>query len=245
MTLEQLLARHPALWRGRGPDHAAPPGVPTGFAPLDRALPWGGWPPGSLSEILTDHPGAALGLTLPMLAALSRRPRWLLLVDPPLVPFAPALSAHGVDLRRLVIVRSDHETGWAMEQALRSGACAAVLGWYHRDRRRDWPDGALRRLQLAADAGRATGILLREPEAAGRPSPAALRLRAEAAGTAIVVTLLKQRGGCPGIRLSLDASPVASIARSGRAATRSGAFGNGGTGPCALLQRPLERDGDR
>ncbi|MGB5832517.1 MAG: hypothetical protein WBG92_11065, partial [Thiohalocapsa sp.] len=69
MRLDQLLAERPDLWRGRGRDSTAPSGVPTGFEALDLLLPWHGWPPGSLSEILTRHQGAALGLTLPMLIA--------------------------------------------------------------------------------------------------------------------------------------------------------------------------------
>lgn len=204
MRLEQLLAERPDLWRGRDRDSSAPSGVPTGFAALDRMLPWHGWPSGSLSEILTLHQGAALALMLPMLVALSRRARWLLLVDPPLVPFAPALAAHGLDLGRLVVVQAGDETAWTMEQALRSGACAAVLGWQgQREGRRGWPVGALRRLQLAADAGDALAILLREPDTAARPSPAVLRLHAESVAGEIAVTLLKQRGGRPGAQVRL------------------------------------------
>jgi protein ImuA len=205
MSLEQLLAERADLWRGYDRDSSAPEGVSTGFAALDQALPWRGWPPGSLIEILTTHQGAALALMLPMLVALSRRSRWLLLVDPPLVPFAPALAAHGLDLGRLVVAQAGDETAWAMEQALRSGACAAVLGWQGRlDGRRGWPAGALRRLQLAAAAGDALAILLREPDAAARPSPAVLRLRVESVAGDLVVTLLKQRGGRPGTQIRID-----------------------------------------
>lgn len=210
MSLEQLLAERPDIWRGQGRDSSAPEGVSTGFVKLDQALPWHGWPSGGLSEILTTHQGAALALVLPMLVALSRRSRWLLLVDPPLVPFAPALSARGLDLDRLVVAQAGDETAWAMEQALRSGACAAVLGWQGRlEGRRGWPAGALRRLQLAADAGDALAILLREPDAAARPSPAVLRLSVELVAGELVVTLLKQRGGRPGmqIRINAEAGP--------------------------------------
>jgi len=205
-SLEQLLAQRPDLWRGRGRDDSAPNGVSTGFAALDRVLPWHGWPAGSLTEILTAHQGAALALMLPMLAALSHRPRWLLLVDPPLVPFAPALAANDLDLARLVVVQAGDETAWAMEQALRSGACAAVLGWQcQQGCRSHWSAGRLRRLQLAADAGDALAILLREPAAAARPSPAAFRLQVESVGGDLAVTLLKQRGGRPGARIRIGA----------------------------------------
>jgi hypothetical protein len=223
MQLEQLLAQRPDLWLGRGLPAAAPSGVPTGFAALDAALPWRGWPRGSLSEILTTQQGAGLALALPMLIALSRQPRWLLLVNPPLIPYAPALAAHGLDLARLVVVRpsvqagvqagAEHTWAWAMEQGLRSGACAAVLAWpdARSDQGAERPNRSgkrsvgslLRRLQLAADAGDALAILLRTPPAAVQPSPAALRLAVQCAGAGLTVTLLKQRGGRPGSQIQL------------------------------------------
>jgi hypothetical protein len=224
VSLEQLLARRPDLWRGRDRDHAARQGMPTGFAALDQVLPWRGWPANSLSEVLSLHQGAALALMLPMLVALShsserrshRSPRWLLLVDPPLIPFAPALAANELNLARLVVVRAGDEAAWAMEQALRSGACAAVLGWQGRQGRRgNWPAGSLRRLQLAADAGGALAILLREPAVAAQPSPATLRLQVESAGGDLAVTLLKQRGGRPGrrVRIGVGAEPIPIVMR--------------------------------
>ena len=48
MQIEQLLAQRADLWRGRGLPAAEPEGQPTGFAALDAALPWRGWPRGSV-----------------------------------------------------------------------------------------------------------------------------------------------------------------------------------------------------
>ena len=62
---------------------------------------------------------------------------------------------------------------------------------------------ALRRLQLAAEAGRAWGLLFRSPRAAASPPPAALRLRLEAAGDGLAVRILKRRGGGAVAPLSL------------------------------------------
>ena len=62
---------------------------------------------------------------------------------------------------------------WAFEQCLRSGACAAVLGWpLHAD------GPALRRLQVAADSGECLGFALRDRRHAANPSAAALRVEA-------------------------------------------------------------------
>ena len=133
---------------------------PPGFAALDAGLPGGGWPRHGLVEILTPQPGVGeLYLLLPALAALSRLmpARWCTWVSPPHEPFAPALEAHGVALDRMLIVRT-HLPLWAHEQALRSGACEVALAWLPRASPR-----AMRRLQLAAEQGRALGVLVSQP----------------------------------------------------------------------------------
>ena len=50
-------ALHPALWHARGA--LAPRGgvLSSGFAALDAELPGGGWPAGSLTELLLGSPG--------------------------------------------------------------------------------------------------------------------------------------------------------------------------------------------
>jgi hypothetical protein len=185
-----------------------PSGVPTGFPALDAALPWGGWPPGSLCELLAESPGVGLGLVLPALARLGCEGRWLLLVDPPWSPYAPALAARGVRLERLVVVRAEGQGAWAAEQGLRSGACAVVLLWGGR-----WELAALRRLQLAAETGGALVFLFREPAAARQASPAALRLELIPAGAGYRVRILKLRGAPAGAALDL---PLAEARRAPR-----------------------------
>jgi cell division inhibitor SulA/protein ImuA len=84
--------------------------VPTGFPDLDRSLPGGGWPRVGLVEILTPHLGIGeLYLLLPALARLTHQPsaRWCAWIAPPFQPFAPALTAHGLKLERLLIARWD------------------------------------------------------------------------------------------------------------------------------------------
>jgi len=191
MGLEQILAGHPNLWRGRSASAAAPRGVATGYPALDTRLCWGGWPPASLTEVLTERPEGALGLILPALSPLSQGPRWLLLVDPPLPPFAPALAARGLDLSRVVVVRTGGATAWAAEQGLRSRACSAVVIWGGETH---WRGVTLRRLQLAAQRGDALALLFRGEAAACDPSPAALRLQVRQAAEGWEIRILKQRG---------------------------------------------------
>lgn len=176
-----------------------PPGLPTGFAALDAALPGGGWPVGALTEVLPAAEGIGeVRLLLPALASLSRQGRWLAWVDPPHLPYAPALSGAGVDLSRMVLVQPGRpeEALWAAEQALASGAPGAVLMWL-----KNPADRPLRRLQLAAERGRCWGVLFRPPGAAARPSPAALRLSLTPAGgegTGVAVQVFKCRGAAGG-----------------------------------------------
>jgi cell division inhibitor SulA/protein ImuA len=115
----------------------------------------------------------------------------LVWIAPPHLPYAPALAAAGIDVANLVIVRtaSPKETLWAAEQALASNACGAVLAW---------PQGAkyaeLRRLQIAAEGGRAPAFLFRVPEAASESSPAPLRIALGTSDGGLAVRVLKRRG---------------------------------------------------
>ncbi|MGQ0428882.1 MAG: translesion DNA synthesis-associated protein ImuA [Gammaproteobacteria bacterium] len=192
------LLRHPRLWRGGG-FTPGPAAVPTGFRRLDERLPGGGWPLAALTEILV--PGAGVGeirLLLPALRTLAasrpEAPRWIAWLAPPHLPYAPALAAAGLDSSRMLVVRPQggFDLLWAMEQALGSGACAAVLGWA------DAAGGpALRRLALAAEEGQSPGFLFRPPRHRGEPSPAALQLALSAHDDGLDVEILKCRGGVP------------------------------------------------
>ncbi len=186
------------VWRGR----AEPPPAgeqPTGWAALDAVLPSGGWPAAALSEILLPLDGVGeLQLVLPTLARLSQGARPVVLVAPPYLPCVAGWRQHGVDMRRIEIVTAaEADVLWATEQCLRSGSCAAVLAWP-----RQADDRALRRLQVAADGGRALAFAFRDRQHLSNASPAALRLELEARPQARV-WVRKCRGG------ALPAQPVA------------------------------------
>jgi cell division inhibitor SulA/protein ImuA len=111
---------------------------------------------------------------------------------PPHLPYAPALAAAGVDLANLVVLRAPgrRDALWAAEQALRAGACHALLAWFRHARYEE-----LRRLAVAAEASRALVALFRPQEAAQEPSPASLRIALQAAeGGDLKVHILKRRG---------------------------------------------------
>ena len=186
VSLDALLAGR-QLWRGPASPPPAPR-EPTGHAALDAVLPGGGWPEAALTELLLAADGIGeLALLLPTLARLTQAGRTVAWIDPPYRPYMPALARAGVDPSRLHVVDTGgSETAWALEQCLRSQACAAVLGWPPRA-----DDRTLRRLQVAAETGHALGFVFRPLAAARNPSPAALRLQLEAGR----LQVLKCRGG--------------------------------------------------
>ena len=204
-SLEELL-RHPALWRGDGRVDA-PAAIPTGFRRLDERLPGGGWPSSTLIELLVPAAGVGeLRLLVPALRALSAKrpdaPRWLAWLAPPHLPYAPALADAGLDPAHSLVIRprAGLDRLWAMEQALRSGACAAVLGWIGAA-----SDQALRRLKLAAGEGQSLGFLFRPPCHRHESSPAALRLSLAARDRSLDIEILKSRGGIPA---RIDGLPI-------------------------------------
>lgn len=207
MSLDSLLQRTD-VWRGG----AAPPptGLASGFAALDARLS-GGWPRGAVSELLFARAGIGeFTLLVPALARLSREGRWLVLVAPPYVPYAPALTRAGVDLARAIVIEphAAREALWVAEQALRVGVCGAVLLWCEQVEPR-----ALRRLQLAAETGGGLGVLFRSLRHAGESSPAALRLRLKGVAGArrrrLEVAVLKRRGGWPTGPITVEVDHVA------------------------------------
>ena len=132
-TVLDALLQHPGIWRRSASAQQHVRALPTGVAELDAVLPGGGWPCGALSEILFAHDGIGeLSLLMPALAEITRRRQRVVFVAPPYIPYAPALDAHGLDLRYVVQIESNASEGaWSAEQCLRSGSCGAVLGWLH------------------------------------------------------------------------------------------------------------------
>jgi len=190
--LEQLLRNNRLLWRGRGSATPAIQVWPTGFEGLDELLPGGGWPRDALVELVVEQWGIGeLQLLLPMLKSASDGGRWLVLIAPPYIPYAPGLAAAGLDLARLLLLRPKRpeDIPWAMEQVLRQPRAAVVLAWPGRLK-----SVMVRRLQLAAEAGGSLGILLSSRE--GGSSPAALRLRLCPQRDGLQVRILKSRASC-------------------------------------------------
>jgi hypothetical protein len=205
-----LVLQNPAVWRGDQYAKVAVESIPTGFGELDAQLPGGGWPRAALTELLSHQKGIGeLRLLAPALARLSHEEKWLMLVAPPHQPFAPGFETLGVDLARLVVIRtrSHGESLWAAERCLRSGSCAAVLAWPGTG-----SQPLLRRLQLAAEEGKSFGVLFGPTRNAAQPSPAPLRIQLAASRERLELQILKRRGGgwAPPLLLDLESADAAS-----------------------------------
>jgi hypothetical protein len=186
-TLEQL-AR---LCRREG---AIPPAIhATGSPQLDAVLPHGGWQSGTIVELMPTQIGVGeFRLLMPALASITNTERHAALIAPPYIPFAPALARHGIRLERLLVVRAakNADVLWAFEQTLRCKSFGAVVAWPETIKDRD-----VRRLQLAAEAGRSVGFLYRSTFAALETSPAAIRLKLRPANDGgLHIDILKCRG---------------------------------------------------
>jgi cell division inhibitor SulA/protein ImuA len=213
------LAQLPGVWRGGELEHAVQPTVPTGHARLDAQLPGGGWPTGTLSEVL--HDGIGIGEVTFLAAALARASveRLLAWINPPHLPYAPALAQAGIALERCLVVRpSDREDGlWAAEQALKSGACGALLFWAERFAE----DYAwLRRLQMAAEAGRCMAVLYRGSSAERHATPAHLRVALSREDGVLKARIPKRRGPPLATPIAIREQPPVATAVPAPAAAR-------------------------
>ncbi len=185
---------HPLLWRGKQVSHRIHT-LSTGHAALDAALPGSGWPMGAITELVNDTTGCGeLSLLLPVLARLSQENQWIVMIDPPWIPYPPALHGRGLALEKLLLIRTQNrsESLWACEQIVRGLSGGAMLAW---------PDvlsfSELRRLQLAAKSTQKTVFLFRDRKTAGTSSPAALRLQLTADDGDLQIRVLKCRGQRP------------------------------------------------
>jgi hypothetical protein len=196
-SIEQLI-QLPGVWRGGQLEHAQQPAVPTGHAALDAELPGGGWPSGTLSEVL--HEGQGIGEVTFLAGALVRASadnRLLAWINPPHLPYAPALAQAGLILDRCLVVRpaNREDALWAAEQALKSGACGAVMLWLEEGTTRRQDEYAwLRRLQMSAESGRAMAVLFRSMAALRLSTPAHLRVVLSREDEVLKVRIPKRRG---------------------------------------------------
>jgi protein ImuA len=181
---------HPSLWRASQLAHASTRCVDTGHPALSAQLPGGGWPTGTLIDLLVQQPGIGeIRLLGPSLGRVAGRR--IVLLAPPHAPQALALAALGLAPSQLVWIRAGRSADalWAAEQVLKSGSCGALLFWQQHAR-----GESLRRLHLAAQNGETLFFMFRPLAAAQDASPAPLRLALRPAAGGIDIGFVKRRG---------------------------------------------------
>jgi protein ImuA len=166
-----FLRRAIAALEAHGPSRAMPARL--ALTPRLDPMLGGGLAGDGLHEIAPAGPGdgaAAMGFALALgarfLAAAPRRTNALLILDDFCARetgalYGPGLAAMGLAMERLIIVRAADAPAllWAMEEALKSGAPAFVIGemW---GGARHYGLAASRRLLLAARGGGAPALLV-------------------------------------------------------------------------------------
>lgn len=129
--------------------------LPLGLGAVDAALAGGGLGLGALHEV---SGGAATGFVMAVLSRLAGQILWCAgrSYGRPLYP--PGLARFGVDPDRLVLARpgNNRDALWVAEEAMKSGALAAVV------LEADFtvPLAASRRLQLSLEASSCLGLAL-------------------------------------------------------------------------------------
>ena len=184
----------PGVWRAS--QQAAPPAhlCPTHHAALSRWLPGGGWPLGSLIEVLTEARGSGeLALVAPALADLpTQRP--IVLLNPPGMPNALAWQQWQIASHRLWWIHSKNLTDawWSAETVLRSRSFAALLAWVD-----PIEDQALRRLHASVQDTTTLTFLFRPQACSTQFSPCPLRLVATPTTNGLSIEVLKSKGRKP------------------------------------------------
>ncbi len=177
--------------------------ISTGSALLDRLLPGGGLPRGSLVEWLAAGSGSG-ATTLALLAASQacRAGGMLAVLDTERSFYPPAVADRLMARSRLLVIRpaARQDEAWALDQLLRQPGIAAVLAWVP-----SGDDRAFRRLQLAAEAGAGLGLLIRPATARRTACWASVRLAVQPLATArpegnrwLCVKILHCRGSTVG-----------------------------------------------
>lgn len=201
------------IWRASELSTRQIPACDTGFGQLNTELPGAGWPAGMLTELIAREPGIGeLRLLVPLLRQLTRERKVVILLAPPMIPYAPALASFGIDLDYLIIIQANNAADrlWAVEQTLKSASFGTLLAWLPHKRTRN---EHLRRMQLAAQTATGPVFLFRDLQAQFETSPAPLRLLLlPRPNEQLSVQLLKRRGPVMAMPLIVDLPrPAASI----------------------------------
>jgi len=139
------------------------PAVDVGLGPIKKAFPNATFPLGAVHEFLPAGAfdiAATSGFLAGLIGSLIKSTGTVLWISTSRRLFPPALQTFGIQPDRVIFVdiQKQKDVMWAMEEALKCGALAAVVGELTNI---DFTSS--RRLQLAVEQSQVTGFVLRPP----------------------------------------------------------------------------------
>lgn len=189
-SLEQLLNRAD-IWRGDVRILAPQIALDTGYPELNAALLNDGWPRRSLVEVCQKGFNPQEWLLLS--PALKAADGYVVLLNPPVMPFCQALIQAGLDLDQIIIVQVSNKADFlaSFVELARSESCAVLLAW---QQQHNLSYTELRKCFLATNEGAALCVMFRPEHAQQQSSPASLRLLSEITANDIQLRIFKQKG---------------------------------------------------
>ena len=200
------------VWRGNQLGSAVNEVLSSGFASLDAELPGGGWPCGSLTEILAAQFSilewrllAPALRQISQVSQVSQAGRSIVIVGPPKAPHVAGLRHEGLDDRHLVWIKAEApaERLWSTEQLIKSNAFGALIAWLPQVRSEQ-----IRRLQVLSSHCQGPVFLCRPVSVASESSAAPLRIHARIGmDWELHVEILKRKGPPLAETLRLESMP--------------------------------------
>lgn len=137
------------------------PSLDVGLGPIRHAFPNGTFPLGAVHEFLStqkEDAAATGGFVAGLLSALMGHSGITLWISASRTLFPPALKMFGLEPDRFIFIdlQKEKDVAWAMDEALKCNALAAVVGEV-----REMDFTTSRRLQLAVEQSQVTGFILR------------------------------------------------------------------------------------
>jgi protein ImuA len=132
-----------------------------GLGPIEAAFPNGVFPTGAVHEFLSDtseNAAATTGFMASLLSKVMQQRGACLWISTKRMVFPPALKFFGIEPDRVIFIdlHKEQDLLWAIEEALKCDALAAVVGEL-----KEITLTESRRLQLAVEHSRVTGFLHR------------------------------------------------------------------------------------
>lgn len=149
--------------------------IPVGS--MATAFPDGKFPLGAIHELVDTGPvetAATAGFVAALLAPLMQQGAAGIWIGPQLSIFPPALAAFGIAAERVLFIKASKPADilWTMEETLKCEGIAAVVA-----ESKELAFNESRRLQLAVEASRVTGFVLRHSPRKLQPTACVARWR--------------------------------------------------------------------